>query len=104
MKPMPKQSEDRRYYERTEICSPVKYRLSEEDDYKEALLINISETGALIGVNEELGMDTHIYMKMESDEVNQQPIKILVDTVRNAETIEGYQYCYGCMILDVIDE
>jgi len=101
MEPLPNNNDDRRYYNRTDVGCHVVYKPFNEEDFREARLINISETGALIGVNEKLDIDTHLYLKIESTEEDEQPIQMLAETIRSAEKIEGYDYCYGCMILDV---
>jgi len=101
MQPEPNISAERRYYNRTEIECAVAYRPFKQEEYKQAVLINISETGALIAVNEKLGIDAQIFLKLESTDENEQPIQMLAETVRSSERLNGYEYCYGCMILDV---
>lgn len=101
MEQSPQKNTDRRYYHRTDIGSPVAYKPYNDESYRDGILVNISETGALIGVNEKLELDTHLYLKMESGEENEPPIQMLAETIRVAEKLEGYEYCYGCMILDV---
>ena len=73
-----------------------------EESYKDAVLVNISEAGALIGVNEKLDLDTQLYLLLESTEENQEPVQMLAEIIRSADSIDGYTYCYGCMILDVL--
>ncbi|MFW2373914.1 MAG: PilZ domain-containing protein [Gammaproteobacteria bacterium] len=103
MEPLPNTdtNADRRYYNRTDIGCHVTYKLFNEEKYKDAVLVNISETGALLGVSEELNIDTHLYLIVESTDEYEQPIQMLAETIRTADSIEGYAYCYGCMILDV---
>ena len=101
MDPVHTTNVDRRYYNRTEIDCQIVYKLVNEEIYKDAVLINLSEAGALIGVNEELELDTQLYLRLESTEENKQPIQMLAETIRSADAIDGYTYCYGCMILDV---
>jgi len=101
MEPVHKTNVDRRYYKRTGIDCHLVYKLIHEENYKDAVLVNISETGALIGVNEKLDLDTHLNLLLESTEENEQPIQMMAVTIRSADTIDGYAYCYGCMILDV---
>ena len=101
MEPVPNTNIDRRYYNRTDIGCQVTYKPFNEENYKDAILVNISETGALIGVNEKLDLDSHLYLILESSDKDEQPIQMLAETIRTAETIDGYAYCYGCMILDV---
>ena len=101
MEPVHNTNVDRRYYTRTEIGCQVAYRRFNEEKYKEGVLVNISETGALIGVNEKLDLDTHLYLIIESAEEDEQPIQMLAETIRLADTVDGFDYCYGCMILDV---
>lgn len=101
MEPKPNNYVDRRYYNRTDIDCSITYRPFQQENYKDAVLINISETGALIGVHEELGIDAQIYLKIESTDENEQSIQMLAETVRSADMLDGYEYCYGCMILDV---
>ncbi|MBT8438461.1 MAG: PilZ domain-containing protein [Gammaproteobacteria bacterium] len=101
MEPVHTTNVDRRNYNRTEIDCQVVYKLVNEETYKDAVLVNLSEAGALIGINEKLELDTQLYLQLESTEENQQPIKMLVETIRSADTTDGYSYCYGCMILDV---
>lgn len=96
--------QDRRFAPRTDISSPVSYKYADQDQYKQAMLINISKTGALIAFNEEFEIDDHIFIKIKSLEEAEHPIEILVDTVRNGGSAAGYQHCYGCTILDMVDE
>ena len=102
MESVPKTNVDRRHYSRTEIDSQVAYKLINDESYKDAVLVNISEAGALIGVNEKLDLDTQLYLLLESTEENEKPVQMLAEIIRSADSIDGYTYCYGCMILDVL--
>lgn len=101
MEPVLKSDAERRYYNRTDVRCQVIYRPFKEEAFKDAVLINISETGVLIGTNEKLDLDTHLYLKIESPDDEEQPIQLLIETIRDAEKFDAFEYCYGCMILDV---
>jgi len=104
MEPVHSNNLDRRYYNRTEIDCHVVYKLINDENHKDAVLVNISEAGALIGVNEKLDLGTHLYLLLEPAEENEQPIQMLSETIRSADTVDGYAYSYGCMILDVVSD
>jgi len=91
---------DRRHYDRTDIDCHAVYKLINDDNYNAAVLVNISQAGALIGVNEKLDLGTQLYLLLESSEKADEPIQILSETIRSADTVDGYAYSYGCMILD----
>ena len=101
MSALPNSNLDRRYYPRTLINSQVKYKLSDESTYNTGLMLDISQTGILIGSNHQLQTDTPITVMMESGQEDESPIEIAAEVIRIAEAFDSYDYTYGCMILDV---
>lgn len=92
---------DRRVYPRIAVNGAVKYRLQPEAEFSDGLMIDISQTGLLIRLDKPLHVDTLVYLRMEADQTNDNPIEITAEIVRIADSDLPDQFCYGCMILDV---
>jgi hypothetical protein len=79
----------------------VKYKLEENADYREGLMIDISQTGVQIRLDAALSVDTRLFLRMEADSEQDTPIELTVDVVRIGDRDDAGLNCYGCMILDV---
>lgn len=92
---------ERRIYPRIAVNGQVKYKLEENADYREGLMIDISQTGVQIRLDAALSVDTRLFLRMEADSEQDTPIELTVDVVRIGDTDDAGLNCYGCMILDV---
>ena len=94
---------DRRFSPRAPINGKMKYRLPENRNLSSGILINISQTGALLGFKHKMPADTVLTVLMESHLDDEPPVEITTEIIREATYNEGHSYCYGCRILDVKD-
>jgi len=94
---------ERRFSPRAPINGEIKYRLPENADLSSGVLINISQTGALLGLKHKLPEDTVLTILMESHLNDEPPVEISTEITRIETYCEDYSYCYGCKIIDVKD-
>lgn len=99
MTALPKRIFDRRFYPRTLINGDIKINSDQFNTYDEGLMLNISQTGVLIGTNHKLNLQSQINLIMEPDQQGEAPIEIVAEVVRNAEKSDACDYTYGCLIL-----
>lgn len=86
---------DRRVKTRTEWNGPIKYRLLQIDPYKTGILADISTSGAMLWLDEELDMGVHVEIVMQS-EYDPEPVHMHMHVVRTEDVPrEGY-LGYGC--------
>ena len=64
--------------------------------------MNISQTGALIELGDDVPEDTRLYLLMKTERAEEPPIEIIAEVIRQSETSSDNRYAYGCIILDVI--
>lgn len=88
---------DRRLNARVEWNGPIKYRLSNNTDYKTGMLADISTTGAMLWLKESLAIDDPVEVVMQS-EYDPKPVHMHmhVKRIENAKR-EGYSG-YGCAL------
>ena len=103
MSALPINDFDQRVFPRVAINGEVKYKLEKESEFHPGMMINISQTGALISLDQQLPTEARLTLVMEADRENQSPIEITAEVIRIAENSSEYAYNYGCMILDVKD-
>ncbi len=94
---------DRRNYPRFSTNSEIKYKPSEDTSFYNGIMVDISETGALINVEHKLEIDSHVTLVVNSNKEGEAPIKLSADIIREADPCGDLKYSYGCMILDVIE-
>lgn len=93
---------DRRNYPRAVINSQIKYKVSEGTSYCAGKLLDLSQTGALLELRHKLPEDTRISIITKADDIDEAPIEIIAEIVRQEVTNDNH-YHYGCIILDVIN-
>ena len=94
---------EQRVYPRVVINGEIKYKLSEDQPFNDAMMINISQSGLLISLDQQLDTDTRLTLLMESGKDDQSPIEIIAEVIRVADNNSDYAYDYGCTIVDVKD-
>jgi len=94
---------DRRFSPRASINGEIKYRRPDNSDMSSGVLINISQTGALLGLKHKIPEDTVITVLMESHLDDEPPVEISTEIIRVETYCEDHSYCYGCKILNVKD-
>lgn len=94
---------ERRVSPRVPIDGQIKYRLDNESQFKPGMMIDISQSGVQVSLDQPLGINTRLTLLMESDRPDEEPIEIIAVIVRIADHSSKYAYSYGCMILDVND-
>ena len=94
---------ERRVSPRVTINGELKYKLEGETDFREGVMLDLSQSGTLISLDQQLDIHTHLTLLIESDKDNEQPIEITAKIVRIANHNGKYYHTYGCMILDVKD-
>lgn len=86
---------DRRLKTRVEWNGPVKYRLLQSDPYATGILVNISTSGAMLWLDEDVAVGSRIEVLMQS-EYDPEPVQMHMRVVRHESSQrEGY-YGYGC--------
>lgn len=89
---------DRRLKTRVEWNGPVKYRVEGSNEEKTGVLSDISTTGALVWLHDELDMDTQIEVIMQS-QFDPKPVHMhMIVKRREPNDREGYQG-YGCVLI-----
>jgi len=94
---------DRRFSPRAPINGDIKYRLANANELSSGTLINLSQTGALLGLKHKVSEETVLTILMESHLDDEPPVEISTEIIRVATYCEDHAYCYGCKILDVKD-
>jgi len=94
---------ERRFSPRAPINSEIKYRLPDDTNLSSGILINVSQTGILIGLKHKLSGDTILTVLMESHLDDEPPVEISTEIIREASYCENHAYCYGCKIINVKD-
>lgn len=93
---------DRRSYHRAAINSQIKYKVDEGTSYCAGKLLDLSQTGVLLELRHRLPEDTRISIITKVDDIDEAPIEIIAEIVRQEITNDDH-YNYGCVILDVIN-
>ncbi len=102
MTALPKRIFDRRFYPRTLINGEISISSEQNTTCDKGLMLNISQTGVLIGTNNKLDIQTQLNLVMESERVDEAPIEILAEVIRTAEKSNECKYTYGCLILETV--
>ena len=99
-----RQRKDKRAAPRRDIYMSIHYRVHHHEPYKEGMLINLSQTGALIFVPEKLGPKTTFTLTIAPDKATAgDPIRAIATVVREASHTDDGCYTYGCRFLSVND-
>lgn len=94
---------DRRISPRIAIDGRIRYRLSEEDQFSEGVMLDISQNGVLVSLDREIATNTCVILLVESDQPHQPPIEITAEITRIAVPVDGHTYSYGCTIIEAKD-
>jgi len=96
-------TKERRFSPRASINGEIKYRLPDDSNFSSGILINVSQTGVLIGLKHKVSDDAVLTVLMESHLDDEPPVELSTEIVREASFCENHAYCYGCKIIDVKD-
>ncbi|MCW8933586.1 MAG: PilZ domain-containing protein [Gammaproteobacteria bacterium] len=94
---------EKRFSPRAAINGQIKYRLADESNLSSGILLNVSQTGALIGLKHKVPENTVLTILMESHLDDEPPVEISTKIIRTENDCEDHAYCYGCKIIDVKD-
>jgi len=94
---------NRRFCTRTNINSQIKYKLTSDTSFTTGLMLNISQFGLALSLDQELPTNSQLNVSMESDRKDDAPIEIFAEIVRTSKSSNEYAYTYGCVILEVND-
>jgi len=94
---------DRRFSPRTNINSQIKYKLTGDSSFTSGLMLNISQFGLALSLDQKIPENTQLNVLMESDRKDEAPIEIFAEIVRTSKSSNEYAYTYGCIILEVKD-
>ncbi len=89
---------DRRSAPRTLINGAIKFKCSSDNDFSRALIVDISETGVLIGLDHRISNDQEIMLMLEAKDQYEGQIEIAAKVVRLAKSLGDDCYTYGCEI------
>lgn len=93
---------DRRERPRAFINTHINYKLNDRSSqYNVAKMVDLSQTGVLIKIYQELDTHTQLTLQIKSDVEDEEPIEIIAEVIRIAKPSNDEQYCYGCKILDI---
>ena len=88
---------ERRLSPRVEWQGPVSYRVGTEHQYHTGVLANISTTGALLWLKEELKPGTWLEVVMQS-ELDPHPVHMKMQVVRVGPEVRKGHRSYGCRL------
>ena len=94
---------ERRVSPRIAINGELKYKLDGEQAFREGIMLDLSQSGTRISLDQKLELNTCLTLLVESDRAGEPPIEITAKVVRIAQHNGRYYHTYGCMILDVKD-
>lgn len=88
---------DRRLSPRVEWHGPVSFRTTEDTDYRTGFLANISTTGAMLWLEEDLGIGDEIEVVMQS-EFDSAPVHMTMHISRILPHKRNGFRGYGCSL------
>lgn len=94
-------NQERRTSIRSSINGQTRFKLENGDTYSKALIIDMSQTGVLIGIDKPLQEHTRFFLTMESESDYEGSIEIHAEVIRLQRELGDGCYTYGCMIHDV---
>lgn len=102
MSAVKKSSIDRREHPRATIDSHIHYKLhNSSNQFNVAKMVDLSQTGVLIKLYQELDTNTQLTLQIKSDTEDEEPIEITAEIIRITIPGNDEQYSYGCKILDI---
>ncbi len=92
---------ERRTAIRSHINGETRFKLENGDIYSKALIIDMSQTGVLIGIDKILQAHTRFCLTMESEKDYEGSIEIHAEVIRLQKELGDGCYTYGCKIHEV---
>ena len=92
---------DRRSSARNEINGAVRFKCDNESEFSKAIIIDISQTGVLIGLDKEIEKNTRFTIMLEEEEKYEGPIEIHAEVIRLDKSLGDECYTYGCKITEI---
>jgi len=103
MSAVPSINLDRRANPRTNINSQIKYWLTNNTSCNFGIVLNISQYGIALGLDQEIPTNSKLNVLMESEQKDEAPIEMITEIVRISKSFNDHAYSYGCKILEVKD-
>ena len=103
MSVLPENDVEKRLYPRIAINGEAKYKLDKNAEYKNGMMINLSQNGVLICLDQELPTETRMTLLMQSDNDDEAPVEITIEIVRVVKRDNDGAHNYGCKILNIKD-
>lgn len=96
---------DKRLDSRAKFLCEIQYNLKGFKQRCPGILENLSQSGALVSLNDELELNTVLILTVESDPPEQPPVRIDVKIVRfqQDKLCDEHIFSYGCEILSHSD-
>lgn len=92
---------DRRSSTRNLINGAVRFKSDSDNDFSKAIIIDISQTGVLIGLDRAIDTNTQFTLMLEEDEKYEGPIEIHAEVIRLDKSLGDDCYTYGCKIMEI---
>lgn len=95
---MRRKAEEKRVFTRLDVGADVRYRITGEEKYNEALLDNVSAGGILFWSRRELMTGTQVYLTIDPVQTERSPIQIKATVIGIRPLREDGRFGYGCRI------
>ncbi len=92
---------DRRSSARNLINGVVRFKCDEDTEFSKAIIIDISQTGILIGLDKSMENKTEFTLMLEEEEKYEGPIEIHAVVIRLDKSLGDNCYTYGCKIKEI---
>jgi hypothetical protein len=89
---------ERRSGSRRQVSAPILYRTARMKNFASGRLVNISDSGVLISVDQVLDLNTRIYFIVETASTRQDNLHVVAIIVRK-RVKKGGAADYGCEII-----
>lgn len=91
--------QEKRSCERQTVDAVIKYRTAKMDHFAQGRLVNISENGILISVDQPLELSTRIYFVVETNNPRVDDLHVIASVVRKRSNKQGGSD-YGCKLIE----
>lgn len=92
---------DRRSSDRSIINGTTHIKLANHDTLNPAVILDLSQTGVLIGVAQKLDIHSEFCLLVESRTEQQRSYEIYAEVIRLEKSLGDECYTYGCSIQEV---
>lgn len=89
---------DRRASQRSIVNGTTRLRLDNHEDFNPAVILDLSQTGVLIGVDMELQLHDQFKLMIDARSSQQQSYVIHAEVIRLEKSLGDECYTYGCCI------